>query len=268
MGSFYRPGQGLCRKPGWAAWTLPCALDSAGFSAMVHWGGYPWTVSDHVDFVRTNGGRWELPIPWDWWAAMDYCCEQAIAPNRAEVRRRMDLTIQSAADTLDEVAMWWEEGDNTLSRPMLTLQGRTPADYLWSAGELARIWQARPMTESEEGEGRLEDSRELPPLLGIGSVCTRPLQGPEGLLPILDVLDRELPRYVQLHLFGVKGEAMRYLHLFGGRIASIDSMAWDSAARHDKSARYTTAHRAGHMARWYQAQLEQPRVGALQVGLF
>ena len=105
-------------------------------------------------------------------------------------------------------------------------------------------------------------------LVGVGSVCTRPLHGSEGLLPVLEALDRELPRYVQLHLFGVKGEALRYRHLFGDRIASIDSMAWDAAARRDKSAAYTVAHRAAHMVRWYLAQQRQSPVSALQIGMF
>lgn len=246
MGSFYRRSEGgLSRAIGGTPWVVPCALDSAGFSAMVQWGGYPWTVEQHVDFVRTNGGQWRLPIPWQWWAAMDYCCEQAIAADRPQVERRMRLTIESAAETLEWVEHWHAEGDVELSYPLLTLQGRTPADYLWSARELKRTWAHR-------------DGQELPSLLGVGSVCTRPLHGAEGLLPILDALHAELPAHVQLHLFGVKGAALGIIGRWGSRVASIDSMAWDMAARRDAGKqRQTTpdfscdlAHRAAAMRRW------------------
>ena len=170
MGSFYRRSEGgLSRAIGGAPWVVPCALDSAGFSAMVQWGGYPWTVEEHVEFVRTNGGQWRLPIPWQWWAAMDYCCEQAIASDRYQVEHRMHLTIESAQETLEWVDQWRSEGDQ-LDYPMLTLQGRTPADYLWSMREIAKVWAYR------DGE--------LPALLGVGSVCTRPLHGGEGLLAV------------------------------------------------------------------------------------
>jgi len=230
-----------------AAWLTPCSLDSAGFSAMVQWGGYPWSVQQHVDFVRTNGGRWRMPLPWQWWAAMDYCCEQKIASHRAEVMRRMALTIATAEETLEQVEAWWEEGDLDLTYPLLTLQGRTPADYVWSAHEIARIWKYR-------------QCRELPELLGVGSVCTRALHGPEGLLPVLDAIHAELPRNVRLHLFGIKGDAMKCLDRYDDRIASVDSMAWDVEARRDaQHIRKKTGmeyscdlpHRASVMARWY-----------------
>ena len=231
MGSFYRKAEGgLSRPIGDAPWTIPCALDSAGFSAMVQWKGYPWTVEQHVEFVRTNGGLWRLPIPWNWWAAMDYCCEQAIASDRQQVEKRMRQTIESAEETLDWVDYWREEGDTDIQYPLLTLQGRTPADYLWSARELARVWSSR--------KGAFDSNQrlllpELPLLLGVGSVCTRPLHGTEGLLPVLDALHAELPDYVKLHLFGVKGQALKYVGRYGDRVASVDSMAWDDVARRE-----------------------------------
>lgn len=240
MGSFYRRAEGgLVRKIGDAPWTVPCALDSAGFSAMVQWKGYPWTVEAHVNFVRTNGGRWALPIPWEWWAAMDYCCEAAIARDRGQVEQRMRLTIDAAEETLEWVDFWRSEGD-ALSYPLLTLQGRTPADYLWSARELARVWRGR-------------EGRELPALLGVGSVCTRPLHGEEGLLPILDALHSELPPDVRLHLFGVKGQALAHIAVYGDRVQSIDSMAWDRAARW--AGETSLEQRGQHMRKWYLAQL-------------
>lgn len=49
-------------------------------------------------------------------------------------------------------------------------------------------------------------------------------------MAVLRVLERVLPRHVRLHLFGVKGDALQALH-GNPRILSVDSMAWDQAAR-------------------------------------
>lgn len=90
-------------------------------------------------------------------------------------------------------------------------------------------------------------------------MCTRPLHGPEGLLPIVEGLDRLLPSHVKLHLFGVKGIALR--HLRGStRVTSVDSMAWDKRASWlwnvEKKRLHSsrTQHRIACMKNWLSTQ--------------
>lgn len=304
MGSFFDVRRWGFTRIGMAPWFMSSAVDSAGFTAMLQ-GGYRWTVWDHVEFLATNGSRqwyesrearglpdlkwWEsddddpnpatLPFPWDWWAAMDYCCEEQIAGSRTEVEHRMKLTVETYEQTLNVVKGYWDEGWDVymLPRPMPTLQGRLPADYIWSAQKLAEVWARRPMTDTEEMEqletcdGRGDEI--LPRLIGVGSVCGRGVDGPEGVLRVLEALHKELPHYVKLHLFGVKGEVLRHLSSFQDRVASIDSMAWDAAARRaagkerkkhgvfdPKDPEFfscTMDFRKKHMREWYESQLQK-----------
>jgi hypothetical protein len=181
------------------------ALDSAGFVAMVHHGGYPWTVAD---YVRVAASR-----RWAWWSQMDLCCEPEAAKDRSAVLAR----IQGTADLLR--ACREEAGAAGAPMPMPVLQGWRPDDYALSAElanqELAGAW---------------------PALVGVGSVCRRDLLGPAGVFAVVARLDRVLPPHVGLHLFGQKGEA---IHEFrdSTRVASIDSCAWDDSARRKLNAR-------------------------------
>ena len=229
-GSLYRDGW---RSPGASAYHLRPALDSGGFTAM-RAGGYRWSVAEYVEFVATNGGDGAQPIPWSWWAAMDYCCEPEIAPNRAEVQRRMAATVASYQETLEHLAWWRGEGDAETPDPVPVLQGRTVADYLWSADATAEV-------------------RALPTLVGVGSVCRRPVG---EIVAIVDALDRALPGHVRLHLFGAKGAALPHLAAYD-RVASVDSMAWDYRARraaHDDGRANTVADRAVELERWLEVQ--------------
>jgi len=244
MGAFYR--EGALTAPTLAPWRLRAvALDSAGFTAM-KLGGYRWTVAEHVRFIVTNGGGEHSgrPYPWLWWAAMDYCCEPEIAKDRAEVERRIALTVSTYAETLAELDWWREEGVSDTPDPMPTIQGWEPADYERCAEDLARVCR----------DGRLPD------LVGVGSVCRRSLRGPTGLLAVLSRLDRVLPKHVRLHLFGVKGALLDHLAPFSNRIASVDSAAWDYRARkvaHLEKRSCTVAHRAEHMRAWHGRQNEK-----------
>lgn len=175
------------------------ALDSAGFSAMRHHGGYPWSVAD---YVRVAGSR-----PWAWWAQMDLCCEPEIASDREAVRVRVS---QSAAMLVVCRAAAERAG---VSAPMPVLQGWEPDDYARSADQIAAV------------------VGEWPALVGLGSVCRRELLGPAGVFAVVSRLDRVLPARVRLHLFGQKGEAIAELRGCA-RVASLDSCAWDDRARH------------------------------------
>lgn len=208
---------------------LDAALDSAGFTAMAHYGGYRWSIRDYVEFAASYS--------WTWWAQMDFCCEAEVARDRAEVRSRIMHTAVSYAATMDEVRRLRDLGATWLQAPVPVLQGRTPDDYLLSAETHCRL------------------NGGLPSFVGLGSVCTR---GAQEVIELLCTLDEELPPSVRLHLFGVKGVV---LGMVGDdvrhRVASTDSMAWDYAATRDAQARAVScdiAHRADHMKRWYLQQ--------------
>jgi hypothetical protein len=202
---------------------VPVALDSAGFVAMYRYGGFPWSVRDYVGLAAA--------YPWDWWAQMDLCCEPEIARDHAEVRRR----IMKTADLLRSCREVARERD--IGPPMPVLQGWRPGDYLDCAAR---------MSETLDG---------LPPLVGVGSVCRRDVSGRDGVMAIVDALDAALPPRTRLHLFGVKGSAIRTLSQHP-RIHSVDSMAWDLQARYASSGPNTLDHRIAHMHRWYARQVE------------
>lgn len=268
---------------GAAAWVTDSALDSAGFTAMLA-GGYRWTPSDYVDFVVTNRGDGEMPFPWAWWSSMDYCVEPQIAKDREEVQRRMQLTVETYGEILDHLNHWRREGVTDVPDPMPILQGRLPEDYAWSARALAKeIDQHHECSCPFGGDCEAEWHREhagLPVLVGLGSVCRRNVHGPDGLLAVLSALDKVLAPHVQLHLFGVKGDALAHIGPYKHRVRSIDSMAWDEAAKRTvQKARKaagvldvkpgepgwisnTTENRAAHMRDWYETQREKAGGGA------
>lgn len=234
------------RAPGLPVWWGDVALDSAGYVAMVHHGGYPWTVEQYVELVVRGRGLLErpddrdddvmgLPTPWAWWSAMDYCCEPKIAGNRVEVERRMALTVETYVECLDALGAWRDDGVTDVADPMPILQGRTPDDYTRCAEQLAAaIDEAHPCTcpdgDDECSAEWHREHRGLPELVGVGSVCRRQLRGPEGILRVVGALHQALPPHVKLHLFGVKSAALA--HLAGHpRVHSIDSQAWGTAAR-------------------------------------
>ncbi|WP_425547788.1 DUF7221 family queuine tRNA-ribosyltransferase-like protein [Azospirillum formosense] len=211
------------------------ALDSAGFVAMSKFGGFPWTVTEYVALAlhleRTLGALFS------WWSSMDFCCEPEIAADAAEVLRRQLMTVEYLRLCREEAV---HQGAKP---PMPVLQGWTPDDY--------------------ERCAALMDN--LPPLVGVGSVCRRHLHGPAGLLAVMERLHAILPDHVKLHLFGVKGDGVRAL-AGHPRLASVDSMAWDLAARNDArllkllldmrpdETVYDLAFRARHLRRWYSSQ--------------
>jgi hypothetical protein len=200
-------------------------FDSAGFVAQFLYGGYRWTVPQYVELVAAVARVSRL----GWWAQMDFCCEPQIAGDAAEVRRRQILTLDYLARCRAEAARVG------LRLPLPVLQGWRPDDYRWHAA-------------------RLED---WPPMVGLGSVCRRPVGGPDGVVAIVNALDRDLPRGVKLHLFGAKSGALGAL-AGHPRVGGADSCAWDQRARYSKGADgFTLEHRAAAMRRWYLLQRAQ-----------
>lgn len=198
---------------------IDAALDSAGFVAAVRYGEYQWEVEDYLDLVAS--------FPWTWWAAMDYCCEPQLAADRPLRLLRMAATVARYEACASAARR------RGLSAPMPVLQGWTVPEYLLSLDWLA-----------------LEPT---PAMLGVGSVCRRNVRGPDGVLEIIDALDRVLPSSTQLHLFGVKSEALSVL-AGHPRIASTDSMAWDFAARRQRPTTRSSAFRIECLDRWVQRQ--------------
>lgn len=208
---------------------LDIALDSAGFTAMSQWGGYPWEPAEYIELAAQLGPTW--------WSSMDLCCEPEIAGDPAEVSRRMWETTMYLVRILVRLDRWRPEGLTWLQDPMPVLQGWTPDDYCRHAGQVG-YWLGRM-------------GREWPGLVGVGSVCRRSVG---GISDILDALDRELPAHVRLHFFGAESEAVSMLAAHP-RPLSTDSMAWDLNARMSKGgAPSSVVARAANMERWIARQ--------------
>lgn len=203
-GALWQPRRGRFGRPGAAMQGLDCALDSAGYARMVQGDGYPWTVEQYVAVV--------LMWAWAWWSQMDYPCEADLAPSSADVLRRVEATAELLADCRAEAQRLRGFG-KVIADPVPVLQGRAPADYRLSvtlAGEvLGGDW---------------------PAFVGVGSMCMRPVNGPEGVLAVVAALDAALPPHVRLHLFGVKTDALVPLR-HHPRIESVDSQAWGTRVR-------------------------------------
>lgn len=238
------------REPGRVTWDLDIALDSAGFTAMKTWGGcYPWSTQAYAELGVSHS--------WRFWSQPDLCCEPEIAASPAEVDRRVGRSAELLAETTEiaegliqrlclDLALNHGASEYTgclkrMNRPMPILQGWHPADYIDSIrridGVLGGNW---------------------PALVGIGSVCRRHLRGEAGLIAILKAIDAHLPPHVTTHLFGVKGSALPALWPWLHRIASLDSMAWDFAARRSQNDRPESMRpidwRAQVMAEWVERQ--------------
>lgn len=206
------------RHDGWREWsgwrpgTLANArglasldLDSGGYTAMVRYGSIPWTVDAYMALAAS--------YPFRRFASLDYCCEDAVAPDREEVLDRIARTIRTNRECRMRAADL-----GIVDRLMPVIQGRLPTDYERCVDGL---WQ----------------SIMAGTVVGVGSVCRRPIFGPEGLIAVFEHLDKILPEGVLLHGFGVKGDALSYLKFFEDRLKSIDSQAYSLVARHDANSR-------------------------------
>ena len=256
---------------------LDVALDSAGFTAMALYkkrgpaagiaGAYPWTLDQYLNTAIEMGSALS------WYSQPDFCCEPEIAADAVERDWRIRATATMLEATLRTVATWQqqymaqlstlasasvlrelglgEQNDvhhrmamNFIRPPVPVLQGWTVDDYRQSIELLYDVWSRwEPLYECV--------------LVGVGSVCRRDLHHPRhGILRILDTVDRELPKGVKLHLFGVKSAALRALRDHP-RIASVDSMAYDFRARvtaREAGVSNTLDHRRAAMNEWMSKQ--------------
>jgi hypothetical protein len=173
-------------------------LDSAGFVAMVRYGGYEWAVRQYVALAAA--------YRWVWFASMDACVEPEVAPNRDLVQQRIAWTVALYRECRREA-----EAQGCADRLLPVIQGARPEDY-------TRCLDMMP--------GAAER-----PLIGVGSMCRRATGGPEGVVASVDAIDRQLgPDPTRLHLFGVKSDAAEALRGHP-RIASVDSQAYGVRAR-------------------------------------
>lgn len=203
---------------------IDAALDSAGFTAMRAYNGYPWEIDDYLDLAAS--------YPWTWYAAPDLCVENEIADNGPERLLRLAATAYN-------LGYCNREADRRgMPRPMPVLQGWTPMDYQRSANMMPLL--------------------EWPNLIGIGSVCRRHVKGENGILRIIAALDQIVPAHVKFHLFGVKSTALKEL-LGHPRLCSMDSMAWEFDARANFRTGRTMDVRIDHMERWATKQQDIAR---------
>lgn len=216
------------KRKTWNGWRcyegMDVALDCGGFVAMKQYGGYRWTVEEYIKLAAAMRP--------EWYAQMDFCCEPEIAADQSVVFKRIDSTVAHLHACQDAAR------NAGTARPMPVLQGWNPSDYC---------------------QGPIYDTGfEWPALVGIGSVCRRQVNGPDGVVAVVSALNSKVPDHVQFHLFGVKTTALKELATrFPNRIASSDSMAWNSACSHDSRKQgfsRTGAVRADYMARWYTKQ--------------
>lgn len=97
-------------------------------------------------------------------------------------------------------------------------------------------------------------------LIGVGSMCRRHVGGPNGILRVVDELDRALgPEPCLLHLFGVKAQGMAAVRGHP-RVASFDSQAYGVGCRKDAwraGVSKTDALLARYMTAWYCEQVRR-----------
>lgn len=222
-------------------------VDSAGFVAMALFGGFPWTVESYVNGLASHPSITRF-------SSMDLCVEPEVAPDVHEAEERLSKTIRLNRQ-IDAMAR-----DAGIRHKMMpVIQGANAEQYM-------RCFDAISAMISP-GE-----------TIGVGSMCRRPTRGPEGSTAIIDHLDRNLPKGVRLHLFGIKSDGAEAACAFGDRIDSVDSQSYGVRARriaNDERSRdpgfsKTQVMVAGVMRAWYagqQARLESPRSFPLQAGL-
>lgn len=206
---------------------VDCALDSAGFVAAAHFGDYRWGVDAYLDLAAARD--------WAFYSAMDYCVEAQVAPDAAMRRLRVDATVARYFQCADRAAR------RGMKLPLPVIQGYFASEYAYCAEALALG----------------KDTK----MVGIGSVCRRHLRGPDGLIAIVDALDRVLPAGTVFHLFGAKGSALPALEAAGlaHRVGSTDSMAWDLAVRRAAPVGRTQIMRARAMVDWHARETRQLR---------
>jgi hypothetical protein len=206
---------------------MPVYLDSGGFVAAVKYRGWPWAVDSYLNLCAA--------APWRWFASMDWCVEPEIARDEATVMDRISGTVR-----LNILCRLGAAERGIQDRLMPVIQGWEPDHYLRCMDRLSGFLDGVP-------------------LVGLGSMCRRHVEGPHGVLQVVDALDRAAPPGMRFHLFGLKSQAVEELRGHP-RIASVDSQAYGVRARRiaiEEKRSKTEAMVADVMADWYAEQLRR-----------
>lgn len=185
------------------------ALDSGGYSCLTTHGRHLWTAEEYAALVR----KWAEEIGnLDWAAVQDWMTEaEALAATGLTIEEHQRRTVQSYAD-LKRIAP---------ELPWLpVLQGQSRDDYF------------RHLEMYAAAGFDLTDGRTV----GIGSVCRR-----EDDREAVAIIRELAARGVVLHAFGFKTTGVEKV---ADVIASSDSLAWSSGARHQGQARRRAAEKA------------------------
>ena len=240
-------------------WQRGIALDSGGFHLMMQSRkrgcsnpDYSWTVGEYCQYALTSG--------WDWWVSMDYPCEPKLAPTRAMRRRRIKATVSNFEQSVKWTDRFVKDRDKLLKAGAISQEvwnylqptgrvsglghpmkgrrnlifGLEPSQMgLWNIHgpdpvPVIQGWETDEYLECAELYDRRVFKGRWPDFIAIGSVCAR--KRIQEVLDIVDALDFVLPPNVRFHLFGVKGTGFGKLGS-NPRVASVDSLAWDYAAR-------------------------------------
>ena len=178
----------------------PVALDPAGFVAASRYRGFPWGVDEYLDLAANP--------PWLWWASMDWCVEPEIAHDEDAILDRISGTVRLNIQCLNGA-----DRRGIADRFVPVIQGWHPEQYL-------RCLERMPFALDF-------------PLVGIGSMCRRHVEGEYGILHVLDVLDRAFNgSETRFHLFGLKSQGMSAARTHP-RVASCDSQAYGVTARQE-----------------------------------
>lgn len=251
--------------------SMDFSLDSAGFTAMQNWKSkgtqagiasiFPWRLENYISFASQMNPSW--------WAQPDLCCEKEIAADQAEIDWRVKATGTLLFGTLQILYEWQKELSKDthastiemmLRPPVPVLQGRRISQYVDSLEMMLEVWNYWA-SMGDPGSPWLAP----PALIGVGSVCRRDLNDPEdGLFAILEGLEGKIPQGSKLHLFGVKGSALKKVKMLPF-VASCDSMAYDFGARieaRERGISNNMEHRTTVMTRWMDTAGEMMRAKA------
>ena len=219
-----RHWRGLSRRNLHLVAQHPVMLDSGGFVAASRYRGFGWSVRDYLALCAA--------APWTRFASMDWCVEPEVAADHEQVLDRISGTVCLNRECLREARRL-----GIADRFMPVIQGWEVDDYLRC---LDLMFDLDPF-----------------PVVGVGSMCRRHVEGPTGILQVLHELDEALgDSPVRLHLFGLKSQGMEAVRAHP-RVASFDSQAYGVAARQNArkaGVAKTDAYVAREMERWYRDQ--------------
>lgn len=189
------------KKPTLPAHITSRAADCGGFVATRIWGDYRYSPQEYVDWLHTFQPQWA--------ATMDYCCEDEITSGkRGIVQERQQKTSEMAY-------LFWEVFNSAPWAWVPTIQGWKVDEYRQHARQMRPLIQEMQRQYGDQSAFRV----------GIGTLCRR--ASVPMIHKVIAAVSEELPG-VPLHLWGIKLGAFKAFDALPGKIASVDSAAWNS----------------------------------------